>query len=274
MWKAFHSPDISFPVVRRRIGLDLLEMLDILGDVAAHGGWAFLRNRSCENPSAYKGAVDRLARQGLIIKQRGLDTPMLRISDDGAGLLDPYFHPDRWWRRKWNGIWYLLVFDIPEADRSYRNVLRQFLKKQRMGCFQKSVWIGSHDIRPQYADLETAAAINSFACLFEARTVLGMPTEKVVRASWDFESLYVVQNRFCEVYSDNLKVLQEQDSPGLETLMQLAAEEIDAFRSAFVLDPLLPDQLLPSDYKGKEAHALHLQITKQIRLKLSGINPD
>jgi DNA-binding transcriptional regulator PaaX len=274
MWKDFRSPDISFPVVRRRIGLDLLEMLNILGDVAAHGGWAFLRNRSYENPAAYKSAVARLAKQGLIIEQRGADTPVLKISEGGSALLDPYFRPDRYWDRKWNGIWYLLVFDIPETDRSYRNVLRQFLKRQRMGCFQKSVWICPHDIRPQYADLETAAALNSFACLFEARTVLGMPAEKIVRESWDFDSLYAVQNRFCEIYSENAKILHQEVSPGLEALMQLAAEEIDAFRSAFILDPLLPDPLLPKDYRGKDAYELHLKITGQIRFKLSALNPD
>jgi len=275
MWKAFRSPNISLPIVRRRIGMDLLEMLIFLGDVAVHGGWAFLRNRSCDNLAAYNGAVARLSKQGLIIKHRGLDTPKLKISEEGAGILEPYFNPDRWWNRKWNGIWYLLVFDIPEADRSYRNVLRQFLKRQRMGCFQKSVWISPHDIRPQYADLETAAALDSFACLFEARTVLGMPAEKIVRESWDFDSLYTVQNRFCEVYSENLNFLRQLVSADLETLMQWAAEEIDAFRSAFVHDPLLPDPLLPPhNYKGKEAYALHLKVTKQIRQKLSNVNPD
>ena len=124
------------------------------------------------------------------------------------------------------------------------------------------------------AQQSTAAALNSFACLFEARTVLGMPAEKIVRESWDFEALYTVQNRFCEVYSENAKILHQQDSPCLEKLMQLAAEEIDAFRSAFILDPLLPDPLLPNDYRGKDAYALHLKITGQIRLKLSALNPD
>jgi len=50
MWQAFHHPDISLPVVRRRIGLELVEMLDILGDVAIHGGWAFLQKPFLSEP--------------------------------------------------------------------------------------------------------------------------------------------------------------------------------------------------------------------------------
>jgi phenylacetic acid degradation operon negative regulatory protein len=268
MWKAFHHPDISLPVVHRRIGMELLEMLELFGDLAADGAWAFLRNRSYPNRTAYNQAVSRLSKQGLVVKAQGLDTPRLKISEEGTGFLETFLRPDKRWSRKWNGIWYLLVYDIPEADRSYRNVLRQFLKQQRMGCFQKSVWITPYDIRPQYSDLEAAAALNIFACLFEARTVLGMPAEKVVRESWDFDRLYEIQQRFCDVYSENLEMLCGSVSLDVDLLMRLAAEEIDAFRSAFVLDPLLPNALLPRSYKGKEAYALHMKIMDEMRMKI------
>jgi len=268
MWKPFHHPDISLPVVRRRIGLELLEMLDLFGDISVHGAWAFLHNRTCPDRQAYNQAIYRLSKQGLIVKEQGLDTPQLKISQEGEGLLEAYLRPDKWWSRKWNGIWYLLLYDVPEVDRSYRNVLRQFLKTQRMGCFQKSVWITPHDIRPQYADLDEGAALGTFACLLEARTVLGMPSETVVLESWDMEGLYAIQQRFCDVYSENLEILHGLGTPDVDVLMRLVAEEVDAFRSAFVLDPLLPSSLLPQDYAGRKAYELHLKITNELRSKL------
>ena len=274
MWKAFHHPDISLPVVRRRIGLELLEMLELFGEVAAHGVWAFLNNRSYPNHTACIRATDRLSKQGLLVELQGLDTPVLRISDEGSHSLEDYFRPEKQWGKRWSGIWYLLVYDVPEADRPYRNTLRQFLKKQRMGCFQKSVWITPRDIRPQYEDLELAASLGAFACLFEARTVLGMPAEKVVRESWDFDRLYDLQKRFCDVYAENLELLQSPLAPDLDTLMRLAAEEIDAYRIAFALDPLLPNALLPADYKGKEAYGLHVKIIHAIQSKLQTCNPN
>jgi len=265
MWKAFHHPDICLPVVQRRLGLELLETLEFLGDMAVHHVHALMRNRSYPNRASYYNAVGRLSKLGLVVRDQGLDTPRLRISEQGAGSLADYLRPDKWWGRKWNGIWYLLVYDVPEADRPYRNVLRRFLRQQRMGCFQKSVWITPRDIRPEYSDLEEAAAVDVFACLFEACTVLGMPSEKVVRESWDFDALYGVQKRFCDIYSENLRILREAVSPGLDALIRLATEEIDAYRSAFVNDPLLPEGLLPATYMGRQAYSLHLEITSAIR---------
>ncbi|MDF7826562.1 PaaX family transcriptional regulator C-terminal domain-containing protein [Pontiellaceae bacterium B12227] len=273
MWKAFHHPDISLPVVRRRIGLELIEMLDVLGDVAIHGAWSFLQNRSYPNPKALEQAVGRLSRQGLLVKRQGLHTPVLQLVDDAGPRSEDYFRPEKYWNRKWNGIWYLLMYDIPEKDRLYRNVLRQFLKRQRMGCFQKSVWIASHDIRAQYADLDEGAALGAFACLFEAKTVLGMSSEKVVWESWDFDGLYAVQKRFCDIYADNLQLLEEMVTPGMDDLMRLAAEEIDAYRSALMLDPLLPESLLPRDYKGRAVFELHRKIVHAIRTRLVEVNP-
>ena len=162
MWKVFHDPDVSFPVVRRRLGMELLDLLNMFGEVAVSGGWAFIKNRSGVSREAYNRAVGRLSRQGLI----------------------------------------------------YRNVLRQFLKAQRMGCFQKSVWITPTDIRPQYADLKEAAAVEVFACLFEA------------------------------------------------------------YRCAFVMDPLLPRASLPGNYMGEEVYRIHRKIVKQIRTCLLSCNPD
>lgn len=269
MWKAFHHPDISIPVIRRRVGLELLEMLDILGDAAAHGAWAFMRNHRDSDRAAYRKALQRLANQGLVVKHMGLDTPQLHISEAGSNSLSSYFQPEKHWNKTWSGIWYLLVYDVPEVDRTYRNVLRKFLKSQRMGCFQKSIWISAWDIRPQYADLARGAALDAFACLFEARTVLGMRAEQVVNEAWDFEQLYVLQKHFCDVYSDNLELLRSKpEEINVDKLVRLAAEELDAYRAAFARDPLLPSKLLPYSYKGKEAYTLHTEIIKDIRFLL------
>lgn len=267
MWKAFHHPDISLPVVRRRVGQELLETLEFLGDLTLHHMHAVMRNETAPDNRARDRAIDRLAKQGLAVVRRGVETPTLSISDHGLDSLQDYLRPERWWSKKWSGIWYLLVFDVPEADRAYRNALRAFLKRLRLGCFQKSVWITPHDIRPDYDDLAEAAALDAFACLFEAKTVLGMPSEKVVWASWDMDRLYEIQSRFCDLCRENAEALCGLGFVGQEDLLQLVSLQLEAYRSAFVLDPLLPNELLPRDYKGREAYELHRELSTEIRAR-------
>ncbi len=43
--------------------------------------------------------------------------------------------------RKWDGRWRFFLFDIPEKRRTFRNALRDKLKKIGFFQFQKSVWI-------------------------------------------------------------------------------------------------------------------------------------
>jgi len=48
--------------------------------------------------------------------------------------------------KKWNGKWYILIFDIPESKRGYRDNLRKTLLNIGFYQMQKSVWIFPYDV--------------------------------------------------------------------------------------------------------------------------------
>ena len=268
-WVGFHHPDFSFPVVRRRAGVEIMEMLEMATLFLSGGGWALL-NRSCyPNQAAYLNAASRLRKSGLVVKRsEGGKAPQLFLSETGKDALPDYFSPERFWNGKWNGIWYMLVYDVPEVDRKYRNVLRLFLKRMRMGCLQQSVWVTPQDIRPDFDDLATAANVDAFAYLFEARTVLGLPSRQVVEDAWDFDRLSSLQEHYCAVMEKNIARLEAGvfNRGELAVLMRMA---IEAYHGVFAEDPLLPTALHPSNYHGKRVLALHramfLQLDEQLQ---------
>jgi phenylacetic acid degradation operon negative regulatory protein len=174
-----------------------------------------------------------------------------------------YFHPERKWSRPWNKLWYMLIYDIPETDRKYRNVLRQFLRKKHLGLLQQSVWITPEDIRPDFNDLVEAASIDAFAYLFESRTVLGLPSHTVVENAWNVDALHDRQEHFCRVTDSNITALQADDYP-LHELIELLRMTLTAFHAAMYEDPLLPDALLPGTYAGKRAYASLQELLKEI----------
>lgn len=44
-------------------------------------------------------------------------------------------------KKKWNGKWYMLFFDVPEIQRNKRDYLRKYLRKIGFYQYQKSVYI-------------------------------------------------------------------------------------------------------------------------------------
>lgn len=255
-WQNFHNPNISWPVIRRHVWTEFIEVLELAALFTRSGGWAVI-NRSCyPSDKAYRSAKSRLRKQGLIASQStGGSTPHLRLTTNGKEMIPPYFHPERRWNRTWNRIWYMLVYDVPEVDRKYRNTIREFLKRKHLGQLQQSVWITPDDIRPDFDDLSKAANIDAFAYLFESKTVLGLTSQSIVENAWRFDRLQDRQEHFGHVAEINIAKLGT-DAYSPTDLTRLLRMTLAAYHAAMCDDPLLPDTLLPRGYVGKQAHEL------------------
>ncbi len=269
-WEPFHHPDLSLPVVRRQASELLLEMAYGLGQTVFHLRWGDpLIDSEFRNRLSYNNAVYRLRKSGLIAyRRRGGKSPIMSLTPAARKQMPPVFRPAKYWDRKWSGSWYVLVYDVPEAERSYRTALRRFLKRRRMGCLQGSVWVSPRDIRPEFSDLQKAAAVGDYAFLFESRTVLGQPAEEVVRAAWPVDRLEELQTRFITVYTRNLQQLKT--GPSTEaSLMALARQELRAYRTVMDTDPLLPRKLWPTGYRGSEVYRLHQQLVAELKQRIA-----
>lgn len=263
-WKSFHHPDWSLPVVKRRISEEWIDLMKDVGETLLTNGRSLDWNKSYPSQTAYRSAMSRLKKAGLLVKA---DTtghlPQLRLTPLAKERIPVYHRPDTLWDTHWRGIWYMLIFDVPEKERHYRDTLRGFLKRLRMGCLQKSVWITPRDIRPEYDDLEQAANVHAISYLLESRTVLHRETAEIVENSWNFDGLQELHERYLSVFGENIKLLKEVDHDA-DALMNLLYQEAEAYVQCMRPDPLLPNELLPKEYLGKKVYKLHNQVRKTI----------
>lgn len=263
----FHHPDISLPVIRRRTNEALLDMLFFYGELLCTRGWS-LRWSSCfPSRTSYYAAVSRLRKSGVIAYRREKDAePVLQLSDDDYTPRE-VFHPERFWKHKWQGSWNVLVYDVPESQRAFRDGIRRFLVRLRMGCLQKSVWISPRDIRPDYDDLVQSVGVDYVSYLFEARTVLGRQQRDLVLDAWNFDRLREYHNWYIALCKANAGRL---NSGGLrrEEIEIMASEELTAYITAMEKDPLLPRELHPSFYKGRQVFDLHKAFVTLVRKRL------
>jgi len=88
-------------------------------------------------------AIERLAREGHIRRNGEL----LSINTSGRRLLDQTVENVRATlrKKKWDGKWRIVTFDIPEQLRESRNAVRAILKRAGFVKLQHSVWIFPHE---------------------------------------------------------------------------------------------------------------------------------
>ncbi len=183
---------------------------------------------------------------------------VLRLTEAGRLHALGGRNPEACWLRKWDGRWRLVLFDLPAAEGTKRNQLRDFLRSRGFGWLQKSVWISPHPLKEQSV-LLAESQINVESLIFlEARPSAGETDEEIVSGAWDFEEIHLLYSRYravLETFPRNLTF----DKSGAQALRQWAAKERIAWLDAISADPLLPQRLLPQGYPGQEAWRLRVK---------------
>ncbi len=261
--QGFHHPDVSITVLRRRAADCLLDCVFWYGYFVDTCHWRGLWTDPFPTRAAYHSAVYRLRKRGLLVSTPLGRFSQLALTDEGKRRVKRLHRPEELWRRDWSGSWYMLVYDVPEESRNYRDVLRGFLKKQKMGCLQKSIYITPTDIRPEFADLVEAIQVDHYAYLFESRTVLGLDPMDIVNDAWDWSGINVGHKWYLHRYEAQLARI-EADLLDPRALQTLAGEEMSAYVTVMDGDPLLPKALLPKAYLGGAVFNVHVAITKAI----------
>lgn len=263
-WKSFHHPDWSLPVVRRRATEEWLDLFSGIGEILASRGRSVNWNKTYPTEKAYQSAISRLQKSGLVVRVNPKEAlPRLTLTPQAKTSRPAWQQPETLWKTKWNGVWYTLIFDVPESSRHYRDSLRRVLRRMRMGCLQRSVWITPRDIRPEYADLEKSAAIGTVSYLLESQTVLHLDQQEMVLNAWDFDRLHDLQCRYLEVFKENLTQLNHS-THSEDSLMDLLRQESEAYFHTMQFDPLLPRVLLPKNYLGVKVWSLRNLLREKI----------
>jgi DNA-binding transcriptional regulator PaaX len=198
--------------------------------------------------STAKNAFNNLRAQGLIETVKGKRIEH-KITAAGKRKLEealPVYDEER----AWDGKIYLITYDVPEKQKSDREVLRDFLLK-RLGCamLQKSVWLTVYNpagVLRGFIEERGLAGFVLVSSLGKDGSVGQKSVRGLVSDVYDLKRL-----------NDDYKAfIWEYD--GKKDLNRSAA--IFEFLSILQRDPQLPFELLPRDWKGGEAYSLFKDI--------------
>jgi DNA-binding transcriptional regulator PaaX len=181
-------------------------------------------------------------------------------------------NPEAQWKRRWDGHWRLVVFDVPESRRAMRDKLRSYLHLRGFGYLQNSVWITPDPMGVERALLVGGPVDVESLILLEARPCAGETDVEIVAGAWDFAEI----NRRYMAYQ---RVLDRRPRARIGSKAAAARfhhwlrEERLAWLSAVECDPLLPLRLLPRSYAGIPAWRARVNVMAEVGRQMRTFMP-
>lgn len=165
--------------------------------------------------------------------------------------------------RGWDRVWRLVSFGIPEQMRTARDGFRDHLLALGGAPIQPGLYVSPHRWHDDLAKEADRLGIREHVSMFTTDDLrLGTETDPRAIAArlWPIDAVAERYREFIATYSsvpDNLKAMQRRgerltERDFLPGVLHLAIR----FNSCFDLDPLLPPELLPRPWPGKEAREL------------------
>jgi CRISPR/Cas system-associated endoribonuclease Cas2 len=96
----------------------------------------------------YRTAFGRLAAQGHIVFEKRDDKQYARITESGRKALaleQEKAKLQNTKKKRWNGRWRVVIFDVPEKRRKTRDRLREIMDRTGFMRLQDSVWVFPYD---------------------------------------------------------------------------------------------------------------------------------
>ncbi|MFZ5366399.1 MAG: PaaX family transcriptional regulator C-terminal domain-containing protein [Patescibacteria group bacterium] len=200
-------------------------------------------------PPAYKkenfySLASRLVKTNFIEKIIKDGQPYLRLSNQGRIRLNRDFPLLLMQQKGWDGQWRIVIFDISEASRYIRDVLREKLKSLGFGKLQQSVYISPYDFEQDLAEFLESHHLLGKAFVLTAKHRLMGDAQTLANYVWKLDK---INGEYQEIL-DKLEKLKLPKAAEEKTalIQQLRIEYFDLL----LKDPLLPKELLPDDWLG------------------------
>lgn len=240
-------------------------VFDLYGDyVRWHGGEAPLQVvvellAAFDVPaSTARVVMARLRREGWLEARRTGRTTTYVLTDRSWSLLDEgrrrIFDRER---APWDGQWRMVIYHVPESDRSARERLRKRLAWLGFGPLASSTWVSPHPrLDEAAAQLSREGAARLDLLVVRSRGVkedVGM-----VDRAWDLPALHAELAQLRRGYRARLARYAASPPQGRDALVERVSLMADHRRVLF-RDPDLPIDLLPTGWVGREVHDMFLE---------------
>ena len=121
----------------------------------------------------FRKATERLRERNLIFGERRGKRVVFELTDEGGAEADKIkLKLEMAKRKRWDGKWRIIIFDVPEKMRGKRDLLRKELVAFGFMQLQKSVWAYPYKLPEEFIDLWKNVGILRHCVIIEASRVI------------------------------------------------------------------------------------------------------
>ncbi|WP_165942531.1 PaaX family transcriptional regulator C-terminal domain-containing protein [Micromonospora sp. KC721] len=228
--------------------------------------------RPARQPAPTSAFIDALGRLG--VEENACRQALLRASADGW-LVARRAGRYTWWQLspafeqfldlgasrifgftatqpRWDRRWLVTLARVPESNRAGRHLLYTRMRWAGFGRPAPGVWISTHTDRIPEAEHVLREA-GAQAQIFLSEYIAGDDLPTLVRQAWDLDELEQRYEQFIDEFTR---------APSDDPIVRVT-RLVHAWRLLALVDPALPEELLPKNWSGTRAAKLfHRQHAK------------
>ncbi len=204
-------------------------------------------------PQSIRNLFSKLYREGFIRKiKRKKGICFIPLKESIYQLWNPQIHSKfNMYTKKWDGKWWVLVYDIPEEKRVKREFLRRFIQDLGLGKIQKSCWVSPYDFSRRIIDFCRKEGLLEYICFYKGVFWAGKDIGKLLDAAWGIEGLFCEYRNFIKQCREKMSRVRNNSLSFKEGYSEFTKLK-RTYKSLLEADPFLPRRFL-MDWPRKEA---------------------
>lgn len=144
---------------------------------------------------------------------------------------------------RWDGLWRLVIYDIPEKERGKRGALRRYLKDLGFGKIQGSCWVSPYNFSSQIYEAANTYGLLNYLCIYEGNFFAGKNTDDLVEEVWGLKKINGKYQNVIDICNKNRELIETKELTPKERY-KLYFEVYELFIEALRSDPFLPKVFL------------------------------
>ncbi|AFC33244.1 putative PaaX family transcriptional regulator [Paenibacillus mucilaginosus 3016] len=200
-----------------------------------------------------RNALSHLKKNGYAVSPA---RSVYEITETGRTFIRTINRKPQFYDRAWDGSWHLVMVEIPEAERRRRDAFRADIRQTGFGLLYHSVYIAPWNYSEEVQDLLGKHGIGDKARQFhgsmqEPRLSAAEAAEiwELAAAGREYEKMWAWYTSICLPAAGNLLAQGEAADP--LDLFTLYLELGEVISGLYLVDPMLPPELLPADWQGR-----------------------